>query len=209
VKQKIEQGDFETIMSEIEKEFMHNVFTLNDLLPEDRYFIMKPVIVEKMNQVNDQLQQVFSHNYIFVSFLNSAGIRIPSTFQVSFEHTINERIINLFKENIELLNIKQLERDLEDIKKCNLQMKEMDMRNVFLKQLVDFSENIYLGNYNKHILDNFFFAVSFVRSIIPDIHLSEVQFFIFRWQEEFTSIPQEYESISEEIFDTLKIERRK
>jgi hypothetical protein len=141
--------------------------------------------------------------------LNSAGIRIPSTFQVSFEHTINERIINLFKENIELLNIKQLERDLEDIKKCNLQMKEMDMRNVFLKQLVDFSENIYLGNYNKHILDNFFFAVSFVRSIIPDIHLSEVQFFIFRWQEEFTSIPQEYESISEEIFDTLKIERRK
>jgi alpha-amylase/alpha-mannosidase (GH57 family) len=206
---KIEEGDLTTIMKEIENKFEKNVFTLNDLLTEDRYFLIKNILTEKMRLIDVQFQQIFNDNYMFVSFLNSVGLRIPGPLKISFEHVINERIISLFKERrLEVLNTKQLDRDLADAYKGQLQLKEADMRAVFKGKLIEFAENINFGHYNQQILTNFLFAVKFVKKILPDIHLSEVQFLIYSWRETFETIPLEFKNISEEIFDALRIEKK-
>jgi alpha-amylase/alpha-mannosidase (GH57 family) len=206
--QKIEEGDFTTIMKEIENKFGKNVFTLKDLLPEDRYILIKTILTEKMGLIDYEFQQIFNDNYMFAAFLISVGIRIPGPLKISFEHVINERIIHLFKEKIEVLNTKQLERDLADAYKCKLELKEADMRIVFKGKLIEFAENINFGHYNQQILSNFLFAVRFVKKILPDIHLSEVQFLIYQWREGFDAIPLQYKTVTDEIFDALRIEKK-
>jgi hypothetical protein len=161
-----------------------------------------------MGLIDYEFQQIFNDNYMFAAFLISVGIRIPGPLKISFEHVINERIIHLFKEKIEVLNTKQLERDLADAYKCQLELKEADMRIVFKAKLIEFAENINFGHYNQQILSNFLFAVRFVKRILPDIHLSEVQFLIYQWREGFESIPMQYKTVTDEIFDALRIEKK-
>ncbi len=206
---KIEKGDYSTIMTELENQYGNNVFTLNDLLHEDRYYLIKNILNEKMDLIDSQFQQIFNDNYMFASFLHSVGLRIPGTLKISFEHVINERIINLFKENIDVLNTTQLERDYSDALKGNLLFKEADMRNVFKIKLIEFAEVIRFGHYNSVVLNNFLFAVKYVKKIIPDIHLSEVQFLIYTWRESFEVIPLEIQNICDQVFDALRIEAKK
>lgn len=208
LKQKIHEGDLITIMREIDKTFDKNVFTLNDLLPEDRHYLIKDILREKMIAIDSKLQQIYDDNYTFVSFLNSLSIKMPCQLKVAFEHVVNEKIIELFKETIDELNTKQLSQLVADAGKSNLTLKEADLRKVFISRLIDFAENIKSGFYNQHVLANFLFAVKFAKNIIPNLHLSEVQFLIYRWREGFEALPPEFRSVAEEIFDALRIERR-
>jgi hypothetical protein len=203
---KIEENDFLKILQEMENIFKKNIYTLNDLQAEDRYFLIKNILNEEMKLIDNKFQQIFNEKYILADFLISVGLRIPAPLKISLEHIVNERIIQIFKENLEVLDTLQLEHDLHDAQKGHLHLKENDMRNVFNTRLISFAEGIVLGNYDQHILNNFLFAINFANKILPDIHLSEVQYIIYRWRAGLMSIPHEYHQITENILYALSIE---
>jgi alpha-amylase/alpha-mannosidase (GH57 family) len=206
--QKIVEGDFVSIMREIDRTFEKNVFTLNDLLHEDRLYLIKDILKEKMIVIDFRLQQIYDDNYVLVSFLNSLGIKLPNQLKLSFEQIVNEKMLNLFSSTIESLNTKQLTQLHNDAMKSHLQLKETEMRKVFLNKLIEFAEGIHGGFYNTQVLTNFLFAVRYAKDIVPNLHLSEVQFLIYKWREGFETVPSEFSSLAEEIFDALRLESR-
>lgn len=205
---KVYESDFADVMYEIDKKFEKKVFSLRDILPEDRNLLIKIILTEKMEKISFQYQQIYNDNYPLVSLLNSFRIEMPRELKVSFEHVINEKIIQIFKENIEDLKIRQLQLYIDEANKNNILYKENDMRKVFQSRLVVFADGIRQGQFSQQILENFLFVVKVSKVIFPDMAMSEVQYLIWQLGDKLESISAESLSTVKEIFDELKIEFR-
>jgi hypothetical protein len=207
LKQKIVEADFTSFTREFNKKFDRKIFTLKELMPEDRNYILKNILTEKMGGIDSQYQQIYDNNHLLVKFLNSLHIEIPGPLKISFGYVINERIIQIFQDKIENLDTAKLAQLTEEAEKGALDLNAENMKHFFGIRLIEFAESIKHGNYNLKILTNFLFAIRFALDLNPQISISETQILIFRWRDGLESIPKEYTKITDEIFDALRIEK--
>lgn len=206
LRQKIIDADLTAYMREFDKRFDKRIFTVKDLIADDRNYLIKDILARKMDRIDSHYQRIYNDNLILVSYLRDLNIEMPTELKISFEYVINKMIIQIFKEKIDSLNTAELERCLKEAENGRLELKASEMAKFFQERLIEFAEVIEGGHYNQLILSNFLFAVKFAKTIVPSLSLSETQFLIYKWHTGFEAMPGEFVDITREIFDVLRIE---
>ena len=209
LREKVETADVTSYMREFDKRFKEKIFTLKDLLADDRAKLAKDTLYKKMERIDAQYLRIYNDNFMLVSYLSSLKMEIPEQLKSTFEYVINKMIIQLFNDKIENFKTQELMRYMQEITEGHFELKTSNLEKFFQERLIAFSETIGNGQYNQTILANFLFAVKFATNIAPTISLSEIQCVMFKWREGFEALPPEYETITHAIFDALKIEHFK
>lgn len=206
LKEKVEAADLTSYMREFDKYFKDKIFTLKDLLPEDRQTLARDTLYKKMERIDSQYFRIYNENSVLVSYLSSLNMEIPDQLLISFEYVVNKMIVELFSVKIDALKTTELTHYMEEATKGQLTLKVSELGKFFQDRLIDFAETISSGQYNVQNLTNFLFAIKYANHIVPNISLSEVQFLMFKWRQGFEALPGEYVKLTEEIFNSLRIE---
>jgi hypothetical protein len=99
-------------------------YTLWQLFKDEKRKVLDMITYQSMQELEESLRRVYNRDYPLVNALVNNDVPIPKAYTTTFEYILNADLLNCFQ--TEKLNIKALERVMNELIKWELKIEDKD-----------------------------------------------------------------------------------
>jgi hypothetical protein len=136
-----EAGDFYRTVRSIDRHFKDSIFSLLDLVKDERLDALENIKVQSLSEVQESVQNLYKAQFPLMSFMASANLPIPKIFLDMAEYTENR---NLKKElaQKEALDLKSVRHWLQESRQWNTAIDWDSLSLVLEKRLLSLTKDL-------------------------------------------------------------------
>ncbi len=119
-----EEGRLGDVIAHMQTYFGPVNYTLWQLFKDEKRKVLDMITYQSMQELEDSLRRVYNRDYPLVNALVNYEVPIPKAYTTTFEYILNADLLNCFQ--TEKLNIKTLERVMNELIKWELKIEDND-----------------------------------------------------------------------------------
>jgi alpha-amylase/alpha-mannosidase (GH57 family) len=119
-----EEGRLGDVIAHMQTYFGPVSYTLWQLFKDEKRKVLDMITYQSMQELEESLRRVYNRDYPLVNALVNNDVPIPKAYTTTFEYILNADLLNCFQ--TEKLNIKALERVMNELIKWELKIEDKD-----------------------------------------------------------------------------------
>ncbi|MHA6248308.1 DUF3536 domain-containing protein [Pontibacter sp. CAU 1760] len=138
-----DKGNVSEVIMLLDKHFESHNYSFWHLFKDDQKKILDQVLEHTMENVENNLQQLYDNNYPLVAAIKTLGMKLPKPLRITVEHIINTKLL------------RQLESDVPDSQEIKRLLDEASRMKLKLSQSVlKFAAAHRVDTLMQHVRDN-------------------------------------------------------
>ncbi len=119
------RGNISRVIMGIDKHFGTHSYSFWHLFKDDQRRILNSVLQDTVKNIENRLEREFDSHYPLINAVNDLGLGLPVALQMTIEHIVNTKLLNLFQ--APRPNTRTIKNLLDEAQRLNVQLRNEDL----------------------------------------------------------------------------------